>query len=100
MTITVRAVYERGLLRRVQPLPFDEGETVDLTIGKPDPTPLPPSEDQALKRLQAAATIADWVEATKLLPADDGGYDILKALNENRIGSGEHPLIPNESHRP
>jgi predicted DNA-binding antitoxin AbrB/MazE fold protein len=99
MTISVRAVYERGILRPVQPLPFDEGETVDLTICKPEPTSLPPCEDQVANRLQAA-TIADWVEATKLLPADDGGYDIVKALNENRIWSGERSLIPNVSPAP
>lgn len=97
MTISVRAVYERGVLRPVRPLPFDEGETVDLTIGKPEPPRLPPCDDQVVSRLQAATTIADWVEATKLLPPDDGGYDIVKALNDNRIWSGERSLIPNES---
>ena len=44
--------------------------------------------------VRAATSIAEWVEATKLLPSDDGGYDIVKALNDNRIWSNEHPLIP------
>ena len=94
MTITVRAVYEGGVLRLAQPLGLDEGETVDVTVARTKRDAQPLNEDEIGRRLTAAKSIAEWVEATKLLPADDGGYDILKALNENRIWSGEQPLIP------
>ncbi len=94
MTITVRAIYESGVLRLAQPLGLDEGETVDVTVAtrKPDTRPL--NDDEIAQRLKAAKSISEWVEATKLLPADDGGYDIVKALDENRVWSGERPLIP------
>ena len=87
MTISVRAVYEHGVLRPEQPLCLKEGEIVDVTVACPEP-------DEVARRLRSAQSIADWVEATKLLPPDDGGYDVLRALNENRIHSGEQPLIP------
>jgi hypothetical protein len=45
-------------------------------------------------------TYHEWLEVTKLLPPDDGGYDIVKALDENRRWSGERPLLPNEVKRP
>ena len=32
MTITVRAIYEHGVLRPVEPLALPEGEAVDVTI--------------------------------------------------------------------
>jgi predicted DNA-binding antitoxin AbrB/MazE fold protein len=94
MTIMVRAVYERGVLRLAQPLGLDEGETVDVTIARTKLDAQTLNEDEIGRRLKAANSIAEWVEATKLLPADDGGYDVLRALNENRMWSGERPLIP------
>lgn len=100
MTITIRAVYERGILRPVQPLALDEGETVDVTIAKSGPAPQAVTDEEIARRLKSAATIADWVGATKLLPAHDGGYDIIEALNENRLRSGERPLIPDEDPTP
>ena len=49
------------------------------------------SDEEYAQRLESAKTLQEWVEITKLLPADDGGYDILKALDENRRFSGELP---------
>ncbi len=94
MSITVRAVYEGGVLRPTQPLSLEEGETVELTVAKTKVEPPRLDEDEIGRRIMAANSIAEWVEATKLLPSDDGGYDIVKALNDNRIWSNEHPLIP------
>jgi predicted DNA-binding antitoxin AbrB/MazE fold protein len=90
MTTTVRAVYENGVLRPDRPLPLAEGQAVDVTVAAPDDG----RDDELTGRLRAAQTIDEWVEATKLLPADDGGYDIVAALNENRVWSGERPLAP------
>jgi predicted DNA-binding antitoxin AbrB/MazE fold protein len=96
MTITIRAIYEGGVLRPAQPLPLDEGEAVDLTVSRTKTAGQQLNDEEIIRRLKAAASLAEWVEATKLLPPDDGGYDIIKALNENRIWSGERPLIPDE----
>ena len=88
---TVLAVYEGGVLRPAHPLPFADGETVEVTVAKPQLPGPPLSEEEISRRLETAKTIEEWIAATKLLPADDDGYDILKALDENRIWSGELP---------
>jgi predicted DNA-binding antitoxin AbrB/MazE fold protein len=88
---TVLAVYENGVLRPAHPLPFAEGETVEVTVAKPQTLPSPVAEDEVTRRLRAAKSIEEWVAATRLLPPDDGGYDIVEALNDNRIWSGELP---------
>src|SRR5262249_39391056 len=92
MTITVRAVFERGVLRPEQPLALDEGETVEVTVVKTKPAAQTVGDAEVARRLGAAKTVAEWVAATKRLPPDDGGYDVVKALNDNRIWSGERPL--------
>ncbi|HEX3147885.1 MAG TPA: antitoxin family protein [Gemmataceae bacterium] len=94
MTMTVRAVYLNGMLRPDRPLALAQGETVDVTLATATQGPELIADDEITARLEGASTIAEWLEATKLLPDDDGGYDILAALNENRIWSGERPLIP------
>lgn len=96
MSMTVRAVYEGGVFRPVHPLALDEGQSVDLTIAESDTGAAPASDDKTAGRLQSATTIPEWIEATELLPADDGGYDIVIALNQNRIWSGERGVIPDK----
>jgi predicted DNA-binding antitoxin AbrB/MazE fold protein len=102
MTMTVRAIFVGGVLRPVQPLALAEGDSVEITV-----TPaasafpsIPVSEDEIIRRIQASKTYQEWLEVTKLLPADDGGYDIVKALNENRRWSGERALLADESTLP
>jgi len=96
MTMTVRAVYLGGVLRPLQPLALTEGETVEVTVA-----PAPPvSEEEIIRRIQACQTYREWLEVTKLLPPDDGGYDIVKALDENRRWSGERPPLPDEGRQP
>jgi predicted DNA-binding antitoxin AbrB/MazE fold protein len=97
--ITVRAVYAGGVLRPMGPLALDEGDTVEITVAKMAPAGESDADDDVTQKLKAAKTIAEWVAATRLLPPDDGGYDILKSLNENRISSGERPLIPDKGTR-
>ena len=86
MTMTVEAVYAGGVLRPVQPLALAEGETVQVTIAPASTTATtgPVSEEEIIRRIQACKTYGEWLEVTKLLPPDDGGYDIVKALGENR----------------
>jgi predicted DNA-binding antitoxin AbrB/MazE fold protein len=100
MTMTVRAIYAGGVLRPVGPLALAEGETVEVTVARLTSGGPSASEDEVVRRLKAARNIQEWIEATKLLPPDDGGYDILKALHENRIWSGERPLPPDEGRSP
>ncbi len=100
MTTTIRAVFQAGMLRPLQPLDLTEGETVEVTVARDELPLLPLSEEELIQRIQSAQTISEWVEATKLLPADDGGYDIVKALNDNRIWSGERPLLSPEEKSP
>ena len=77
---TVTAVYERGVLRPTEPLDLAEGERVELTIRSPDPL----SEEEIIRRIKAAKTYRELFEVTKLLPPDDGDWDIEKALEANR----------------
>ena len=99
MTMTVRAVYVHGVLRPIQPLALKEGETVEVTVA-PAPSDSPLSEEEFIRRIQACKTYHEWFELTKLLPPHDGGYDIVKALDENRRWSGERPLLPDEDSQP
>lgn len=96
MTISIRAVYEGGVLRPIQALPLQNGEVVDVTIMKSTIATQPISEEEITMRLKNAPTIAEWVDATRCLPPDEGGYDILGVLNENRLRSGERPIIPDK----
>jgi predicted DNA-binding antitoxin AbrB/MazE fold protein len=92
MPMTVRAVYTGGVLRPVQPLGLKEGEAVEIIVA-PATTPTPLSEQEIVRRIEACKTYEQWLQVTKLLPADDGGYDIVKALDENRRWSGDRPSI-------
>jgi predicted DNA-binding antitoxin AbrB/MazE fold protein len=76
--ITVNAVYQGGMLRPAEPLQLEEGQAVQVTV-----SPLPDIEE-VNRRLREAKSYQEWFEATKLLPSDDGGCDLIRALNENR----------------
>ncbi|HEX4588778.1 MAG TPA: antitoxin family protein, partial [Gemmataceae bacterium] len=78
-TTTIRAVYQNGVLRPERPLPLAEGTAVEITVAHA----IAPDEKELDRRLRDAKTFDEWLEATKLLPSDDGGYDIVAALNEN-----------------
>jgi predicted DNA-binding antitoxin AbrB/MazE fold protein len=95
MNMTIRAVYTGGVLRPVQPLALREGETVDVTVA-PAPTTTLATEEEIIRRIEACKTYQEWLEVTKLLPPDDGSYDSVKALDENRRWSDERPLLPDE----
>ena len=67
-----------------------------FTPTKPSVTPYE-GDDEVLRRITSAKTIDEWLEATKLLPPDDDGYDILAALEENRRWScGCPPVSKND----
>ncbi len=102
MTMTIQAVYTGGVLRPIEPLALKEGETVEVTIAPAaaSPSPAPLSEDEIVQRIQECKTYQEWLEVTKALPQDDGSYDIVKALDENRRWSCDRPILPNEGELP
>ena len=96
MTQTVTATYSGGVLRPATPLPLAEGETVQVTISRPA-TPLPPPQtiEEAVRRIREAKTLeemfAAFNESAALEP--DDGYDLRKALNENRRLAGDVRML-------
>ena len=95
MTMTVQAIYQGGVLRPETPLALAEGAAVEITITTV-PATMAVSEDEMIRRIQSCKTYSEWLALMKSLPGDDGGYDIVKALDENRRWSGERPLLPAE----
>jgi len=88
MTTTIRAIYEKGMLRPVRPLVLDEGQNVELTINV-EP------EDEVLVRMRAAKNLDELFAIVNELPPPEDGYDLCKALNENRRLEGRPPVYPN-----
>jgi predicted DNA-binding antitoxin AbrB/MazE fold protein len=88
MTTITLAVYENGVLKPARPLPYTDGETVQLTVTQP----LEAAE--AERRMRAAKTLRELFDAFEAAPGEDDGYDLLKALDDNR--KGERPLFPPE----
>jgi predicted DNA-binding antitoxin AbrB/MazE fold protein len=94
MTTTTLAVYENGVLRPVQPLPFAEGETVAIAVSRAEKLSPPFPRAEAEGSLRNAKTLTELFEAFESTPEPIDGYDLLKALDENR--EGERPLFPPE----
>ena len=46
--------------------------------------------------MKAAKTLQELFAAYETLPPPTDGYDLMKALNENRRLSGERPLYPED----
>jgi predicted DNA-binding antitoxin AbrB/MazE fold protein len=98
MSMTIRAVYAGGVLHPSVPLGIAEGATVEITIAPA--AAVSPADEGLIQRIQACKSYDEWLEVTKSLPPDDGGYDIAKALDENRRWSGERPLLAEEGQQP
>ena len=98
MAKTIQAIFTGGVLRPIQPLPLLEGQTVEVTIAPGTAAAMP--EEEIIRRIQACKSYQEWLEVTKLLPAHDDEYDIVKALDENRRWSGDGPLLPARSETP
>jgi predicted DNA-binding antitoxin AbrB/MazE fold protein len=99
MTITTRAVYEGGVLRPAQPLPLNEGETVEVTVARSKPTgsalrPPTPEEEDYARRIKAARSLDEMLAIMTTAPPLPEGYDLCRALNENRKATGERLLFP------
>src|SRR5262245_25469177 len=91
---TVTAVYEGGVLRPSRPLPLAEGTEVRVTHEPTHPPEQPFDLAEWERRIRSAKTVQEWTELANALPPTDDGYDLLKALDENRRLVGERPLYP------
>jgi predicted DNA-binding antitoxin AbrB/MazE fold protein len=99
MTITVRATYENGVLRSVEPLTLPESEAVDLTIATtqtPEPSlraPTPDEEDYT-RRIKAAKSLDELYAVMATAPKLPEGYDLCRAISTNRKATGERLPFP------
>jgi len=93
MSTETLAIYEDGKLRPLRSLPLSEGETVRLTVNQ---TVLRPAlaSGEVERRMQAAMTLDELFAAFESAAAGDTEYDLLKAIDANRLG--ERPLFPPE----
>jgi predicted DNA-binding antitoxin AbrB/MazE fold protein len=96
MTLTIQAEFVNGILRPLAPLHLLEGERVEVTISPIHSVTPPNSEVDIIQQIQACKTYIEWLEVMKLLPPDDGGYDISKALPDNRSWSDGCSTPPSE----
>jgi predicted DNA-binding antitoxin AbrB/MazE fold protein len=99
MTIRIRAVFEHGVLRPLEPLSIPEGDTVDVTIARPDSAgafakiPTPEEEDYA-RRLRTADSLDEMFAVMAMASRLPEGYDLCQALDANRRALGERLLYP------
>ncbi len=99
MTITVRAIYEHGVLRPVEPLALPEGEAVDLTIATTQAamsTLRAPTldEEDYTRRIKAAKSLDEVYAIMATAPRLPEGYDLSHALSANRKATGERLPFP------
>ena len=96
--ISVMAVYENGVFKPRGPLELMEGQTVQLSIYPQTPLkplrPRTPEEEDFDRRLRAAKDLEEAFAAMDSAPQEPDGYDLCKALNENRKITGERLLFP------
>jgi predicted DNA-binding antitoxin AbrB/MazE fold protein len=97
MSMTIRAVYQGGMLRPQQPLPLAEGQTVEVTIATVGPAgpaqpalrPPTPEEEDYARRLKAAKSLEEMHAIMETAPASsDDPYDIVALINESRRLTG------------
>jgi predicted DNA-binding antitoxin AbrB/MazE fold protein len=108
MTMTIRAVYEGGVLRPIEPLALPEGETVDIVIARKKPldtllrAPTPAEEDYA-RRISAAKSLGEMFAVMATAPAlPEDEIEVAKAINESRRLTGfrmPDPELPEENPR-
>jgi|SRR5579862_9731597 len=95
--ISVMAVFENGVLRPTEPLNLKEGEQVQLSVYPQLPLqPLPPptpEEEEYRRRVMATKSLAEFFAVMETAPPLPEGYDLIEALNANRLSAGERPLF-------
>jgi predicted DNA-binding antitoxin AbrB/MazE fold protein len=99
MALTIRAVYEGGVLRPMEPLTLREGQTVDVMIAGAEPAVPPlrdptPEEEEYARRIKSAQSLEEMFAVMATAPPLPEGYDLERALNSNRNASGERAPFP------
>jgi predicted DNA-binding antitoxin AbrB/MazE fold protein len=96
--IRVIAIYENGVLKPSEPLKLAEGQKVQLSVyPQQELTPLQPrtpEEEDFAQRIMATKTLEETFAVIDKAPLESEGYDLLRALNENRKANGERLLYP------
>jgi predicted DNA-binding antitoxin AbrB/MazE fold protein len=83
MAVSIRVIYEDGLLRPLEPIALHEGEIVSITI---QPTG-EPSADAVAERLRAAGLLEDIA-----MPEDAEELTAEERLRIGRLFTGERPV--------
>lgn len=92
--MTIRAVYESGVLRPLQPLALPDGETFEVTIARTEPvSPLlrapTPAEEEYARRIKGARSLDEMYAVMATAPkSPDETYDFLGVINESRRLTG------------
>jgi predicted DNA-binding antitoxin AbrB/MazE fold protein len=99
MALTIRAVYEGGVLRPIEPLTLREGQTVDVMIAGAESTVVPrreptPEEEEYARRIKSAQSLEEMFAVMATAPPLPEGYDLERALNFNRKSTGERTPFP------
>ncbi|WP_020472753.1 antitoxin family protein [Zavarzinella formosa] len=101
---TISAIFEGGVFRPTEPPGLSEGQRVQLTVlpfPAIGPERLPTTEDvEYARRVSECKSIDEWFALMATMPPDDGGYDIIAELNEDRRWSGREPSLPAEVPEP
>ena len=94
MSMTVRAVYEGGVLRPIEPIALLEGETVDVFITQVKPLepqhrePTLEEQDYA-SRISAAKSLKEMFAVMATAPSSpEDEIDIVNEINESRRLAG------------
>jgi predicted DNA-binding antitoxin AbrB/MazE fold protein len=94
MTLTIRAVYEGGVLRPMEPLALPEGQSVAVIITTKEPAAPPlraptPTEEDYARRIKAAKSLEEMHAIMETAPpAPNETYDIVEMINESRRLTG------------
>lgn len=92
MTQRVTAVFENGLLRPTTPLPLRNGDRVEITVQSPIQAGA--TTEDAIQRIREAKTFDEWIAAAAAADLEpDDGYDLEKALNDNRRAAGVDRML-------
>jgi predicted DNA-binding antitoxin AbrB/MazE fold protein len=92
--MVIRAVYESGILRPVNPLELAEGEVVDITIERVKPSDLKlrhptEAEKEYSQRIMAAKSLVEMFAIMETAPITEyDKFDLLQELNESRRATG------------
>lgn len=90
MTLNTTAVYENGTLRTPDPLPFAEGETVQLVVTRGSARP---SDEEIVAMMRAAKSPEELFALADTYITAPAGYDLCEALDANRRRDGASPLF-------